>query len=100
MPYELCWSFGILVWVAVFLAGRLVRLHIWAKERVAVREMLHKERVLAIERGVPLPEIPVEEELADPLHARRMMVRGAILLAGIGFGATVAFFFSPSSDLH
>jgi len=100
MPYELWWSFGILAWVAVFLAARLVRLHIRAKERVSVREMLHKERVLAIERGVPLPEIPVEEELADPLHARRMMVRGAIILAGVGAGATLAFYIAPSSELH
>lgn len=99
MPYELWWTFGILAWVAVFLAARLLRLHIRAGERVAIREMLHKERVLAIERGVPLPEIPIDEERVDP-STIYTIARLAIVLIGIGCGATAGFYWAPNAELH
>jgi hypothetical protein len=99
MPYELWWTFGILAWVAVFLAARLIRLQIRAKERVAIREMLHKERVLAIERGVPLPEIPVDEMRADPASVYTM-ARLAIVLIGVGGGVATGFFLAPNAELH
>ena len=100
MPYELWWTFGILAWVAVFLAWRLVRLHIRTRERLSVREMLNKERLLAIERGVPLPEIPFEEERLDSPPSRRTAVVLAVVLVGIGCGATAGFYLAPNRDLH
>lgn len=99
MPYELWWTFGILAWVAVFLAARLIRLQIRAKERVAIREMLHKERILAIERHVPLPEIPLDEERVDR-SSTHTIARLAIVLIGIGCGAAAGFYWAPNAELH
>jgi hypothetical protein len=100
MPYELWWTFGTLAWVAVFLAARLIRLHTRTKERVAIRTMLHKERMLALERGVPLPEIPMEEVSLARQPDRRSIVMLAFLLIGIGGGVTAALYLVPNPELH
>lgn len=100
MPYEIWWTLAVLAWAAIFIAARLIRLHIRAKEHVAIRDMLHRERILALERGVPLPEIPVEEAaIAVPDSRRRAAVLATVLI-GIGGGTLPAFYLAPNYELH
>ncbi|MGH9423036.1 MAG: DUF6249 domain-containing protein [Thermoanaerobaculia bacterium] len=101
MPYELWWTFGLLAWVAMFLAARLVRLHIRGRERIIVRELLHRERMSAIEHSLPLPEIPLEEKALDqPRSDPATMARLAIMLIGAGIGITAGFYFAPNAEIH
>jgi hypothetical protein len=100
MPYEIWWTLAVLAWAVIFLAARLIRQHIRAKEHVAVREMLHRERILALERGVPLPEIPVEETAIAAPDTRRGAVVLATVLIGIGAGTMPAFYLAPNYELH
>jgi hypothetical protein len=55
--FSLFWVFG---WVILL----LVAWHLRATRRERRLERLHKERMMAMEKGVPLPELPVDDEPA------------------------------------
>lgn len=88
LVYNLLWVFG---WVLVFLAVWLVR----SARRQRRIEIIHAERMAAIEKGIPLPELPDYEALSEAaLRARQASVMnprwslgvGAVcLMLGIGF---------------
>jgi len=68
-------------------------------------EMLHQERLAAIERGIPLPELP---ELGPPPprpagpkgeHPNAALATGIILLFG-GLGGVGALALVPAQELH
>ena len=78
-----------------------------------LRDLLHRERLAAIEKGVPLPEIPGESEAeADPLwlrpEAERMRaawLRRVALILGLfflfgGLGMTAGFYFAPDRGFY
>lgn len=58
--YKLLWIFG---WIAALLVIWLVR----SSRKQRRLELIHAERLAAIQKGVPLPELPDYEEL---LHGR------------------------------
>ena len=63
--YNLLWIFG---WVLVFVAVWLVR----SGRRQRRIEIIHAERMAAMEKGIPLPELPDYEALSDgALRARQ-----------------------------
>ena len=76
-----------------------------------LRELVHEERLAAIEKGVPLPEIPSEEE-ADPIwlrpEAERMRaawLRRSALILGLfflfgGLGMTAGFYYAPDRGFN
>ncbi len=88
LVYNLLWVFG---WVLVILAVWLVR----SSRRQRRIEIIHAERMAAIEKGIPLPELPDYEALNDvALRARQASVAhprwslgaGAIcFMLGVGF---------------
>ena len=62
MRDEFFWSTLVLVWVFGWAAVWLVRQRAREAKALKLREMLHRERMAAIEGGVPLPELPDPEE--------------------------------------
>jgi hypothetical protein len=105
MSYEHIWALVVLLTLATT-AGLLVwARHLKEGKRLALREMIHRERMAALEKGVALPELP-----ADPAPAgasdhlvRAARLGGLVLLFG-GIGLTAALFFIPLDpaleDLH
>jgi hypothetical protein len=97
MSYEQVWA--VVTFLAV-LGG--VALAIWARhlreaKKVALREMIHRERMAALEKGVELPELPgdvvgQERGAADgsPWVRSAALLAGVVLLLG-GLGLSVSF---------
>ena len=97
MSYEFYWVlFGL---VLIFgWAG----LSIWAKylrnqQRSRYREMVHKERMAAIDKGIPLGEIPEGEEMDTIVAPERESTGNTqgvrwVRLGSLGFGLTLLFF--------
>ena len=52
--FSLIWVFG---WVILL----LLAWHLRAARRQRRLELQHKERMMAMEKGIPLPELPAEE---------------------------------------
>jgi len=79
------------------------QLRVRARERDAERK--HKERIMAMERGVPLPELPEEPARGSTLGEAWSQLRlnpkwplgaGAVFLM-LGIGVSLALFFSGDS---
>lgn len=85
------WIFG---WVIIGLVGS----HLSNKRRNERLQMVHAERMKAMEKGVPLPELPeLEEEYAStywgspgPRHPRAVL-GAATILATVGVGLSTVF---------
>lgn len=98
------------VWIAIFVPGLLAAaaLAVWARhlresKRVAEREMIHRERLAALEKGAALPELLAGLRApGDPPGNGRGWVSQAALLAGLallfaGVGLFVAFTMIPEA---
>jgi hypothetical protein len=101
--FGLVWIFG---WVAVWLWVQRTR----EDRKLKLREMLNRERLAAIEKGVPLPEIPPLDQ--DPIwlspeaeRVRTRWLRRVALLVGLlaitgGVGMCAAFYWAPDRGFH
>lgn len=118
MSDDFLWSLTGLFWTLVGLIWIFGWATIWYLRRRAVesrslkmRELLHRERLAAIDKGVPLPEIPVEDE-GDPVwlrpEAERMravwlrrlaLVLGLLFLFG-GVGMSAGFYWAPDRGFY
>ncbi|MGH9591642.1 MAG: hypothetical protein ACRD5L_01020 [Bryobacteraceae bacterium] len=80
------WAFG---WVALLLAFY----HLRTLRKRGQMELIHKERMIAMEKGIPLPELPEYESKQPrrllPLNPRWPLGLGAISIM-TGAGATLA----------
>ncbi len=95
--------------LAVILAFIWGRQYLKLRKRHLEREMLHRERLLAMEKGIPLPEFPTLAEepsgsLLDYLSGSIAIPKlalgcGLILIFG-GAGMVAAFLIVPDSELH
>lgn len=96
-PY--IWVFG---WAIVFYF--FSREH--TKKSRHTHELIHKERMSAIEKGVSYPELPpynTEEEHhhgnGSAPNSKRMLAWGAVLLVG-GVGVLISLLISENDDLR
>jgi len=96
LMFSLFWVFG---WVILL----LVAWHLRSSRRERKVERQHKERMMAMEKGIPLPELPAEDDapsrrplLAEIVAAIRINPRwplgiGAVfVMLGIGISAALA----------
>jgi len=103
MIFTLFWVFG---WVILL----LVAWHMRSSRRQRQLELQHKERMMAMEKGIPLPELPAEEDsgrrsglVAEIVGAIRINPRwplglGALfVMLGIGISAALAL---SQEDYH
>ena len=62
-------------------------------ERQRRLEILHQERLAAMEKGIPLPELPIDPPSpAQPADPRVVLILG-IILSGFGAGSMIALSF-------
>jgi hypothetical protein len=105
MSYEHIWALVVLLTLATT-AGLLVwARHLKEGKRLAQREMIHRERMAALEKGVALPELPADPAPAGASdHLTRAARLGGLVLLFGGIGLTAALFFIPLDpaleDLH
>ena len=92
----LVWVFG---WVAFFLLLRMMAL----KKHLVKLELIHRERIAALEKGVPMPELPDYDVPSGPSFLARLSVNprwplglGALLVTtGIGVCAALVLSGDP-----
>ena len=61
-------------------------------ERQRRLEIVHQERLVALEKGIPLPELPIDPpKVAKPPDPHGALVHGIVWTA-LGFGSMIAFF--------
>ena len=100
------------VWVFGFAAVLLVAWHLRNRRRLEKLQIIHEERMKAMEKGIPLPEFPDLEESeskiilgkalasnieATPWNPKWPLGVGALLIMG-GLGTTVAMMLSNFQD--
>ena len=79
--------------------------HSKRRARLRTREMVHRERMAALEHGLPVPELALDQILesqAEPrapiAYIRFVSLVLGLLLASIGTGVVVAFPFIGEDD--
>jgi hypothetical protein len=93
--WGLFWVFG---WAGMWMGLGYLR----NRSRDRRLEMMHKERMAAMERGIPLPELPDLDVYSRRSRERNpdSGLKGGILCAAVGLGAMLAFYLSADPDLH
>lgn len=101
--FGLAWVFG---WALVWQVHHLVR----ERTRVRLREMAHRERLAALERQVPLPELADLDETRDtspwadptmqPVLLGRLALGFGLLALFLGAGICIGFWMSGSPNRH
>jgi len=103
MVFTLFWVFG---WVLLL----ILIWHLKGQRRQRRIELVHQERMLAMEKGIPLPELPdfaeaparsalVEAVASIRINPRWPLGLGAIFVM-VGAGASVAFWLSSIPEPH
>ncbi len=89
-------SIGDALIVAALAAAFVAYLFFKHSERKRRLEIVHQERLVAMEKGIPLPELPLEPpNVPKPPDPREPLLHGIIWLAfGLGGMATL-FFIAP-----
>mgnify|MGYP006277541443 CR=1 FL=1 len=82
--YSLADALIVLAVCGTFVAWMYLR-HKAAQRRV---EIVHRERLAAMEKGIPLPELPSDPPKA-PADPRQLLVHGAVWIA-FGLGSMIA----------
>lgn len=101
--FGLAWVFG---WALVWLLVHLQR----QRTRLRLREMAHRERLAALERQVPLPELPELDEdralspwtdpKAQPVLLARLALGLGLLGLFVGIGFRLGSWLSGDPDQH
>lgn len=82
----------IVVALALALVAYLYFRHVERRRRL---EVVHQERLVAMEKGIPLPELPLDpEKIRKPSDPREPLLHGIVWTA-LGFGAMVALLLGP-----
>ncbi len=95
--FGIAWVFG---WALVWLLHHYLR----ERTRLRLREMAHRERLVALERQVPLPELPDLDEAreispwidlkAQPVLLARLALGLGLLALFVGIGICLGFWIS------
>ena len=85
--------------------------YVHTRKRQEERQMIHRERILAMEKGIPLPEFPIQEDdsakstLLEISNASRSLLPKLTLGCGLivlflGTGVLVALKMSPDDQMR
>jgi hypothetical protein len=95
--------------LAVVLAFIWGRQYLKLRKRHSEREMLHRERLLAMEKGIPLPEFPTLAEepsgslldyMSGSIKISKLTLGCGLILIFGGVGTVAAFLIVPDPDVH
>lgn len=90
MSYEQVWALVALLTLAVAAGLLLWNRHLRETKRLALREMIHRERMTALEKGTALPELPTDPGPPRADHLSRAALLGGLVLVFGGFGLLAA----------
>ena len=80
--------------IVVALAAALVGyLYLKFLERQRRLEILHQERLAAMDKGIPLPELPIDPPSAQPPADPRIILMLGIIIGAFGAGSMIALSF-------
>ncbi len=83
--------------VAALAAAFVAYLYFKHIERQRRLEIVHQERLAAMEKGIPLPELPLDPpKVRTPPDPRAPLIHGIVWLA-LGFGAMLALRLFPNA---
>ena len=83
--------------VAALAAAFVAYLYFRHLERQRRLEVLHQERMAAMDKGIPLPELPLDPlKVPKPPDPREPLMHGIVWLA-LGFGAMLALRLIPNA---
>lgn len=92
------WALIAFGFVTVFIVVMKLARNAREARRLAAREMLHRERLAAIDKGLPLHELPAElmfepkdEEFRTVAAARNAALAAGLIIAPAGIGMMVGF---------
>jgi hypothetical protein len=71
--------------VAGFIAFRQIKSREWQRRM----EIIHAERLVAMDKGIPLPELPLDPPKIDEPQDPRGLIFIGILLIAVGVGAMI-----------
>lgn len=83
-------SIGEGISVLAIAAAVVAYFYLESRERLRRLELVHQERLAAMEKGVPLPELPIDPPRRERPPDRRAPLIIGIVLAAFGFGSMVA----------
>jgi hypothetical protein len=80
-------------------AGIVGYLHVTHRSRQKKIEIIHQERMAAMEKGIPLPEFPLERERERQPDPRVLPILGLILLS-LSLGTMIALYLILPAPSH
>ena len=90
-------SIGDGIIVAALAAAFVAYLYFKHIERLRRLEVVHQERLAAMDKGIPLPELPLDPpKVPKPPDPRAPLIHGIVWLA-LGFGAMLALRLIPNA---
>src|SRR5688572_19711960 len=91
-------SIGDGIIVAAVAAAIVAYLYFKHVERRRRLELLHQERLAAMDKGIPLPELPLDApKVRTPPDPRAPLIHG-IVWSALGGGAVLALLLFPRAD--
>lgn len=98
-------AFGAL-WIFGCTAALIIVWHLRSKQRIEKLNLVHQERMRAMEKGIPLPEFPDLDEESSRIVIERLRLNprwplglGALCIM-TGLGITVAFLLSNDPEFN
>ncbi|HLK03272.1 MAG TPA: hypothetical protein VKT53_02445 [Candidatus Acidoferrum sp.] len=80
-------------------AGIVGYLYVKHQSRQKRLEIIHEERMAAMEKGIPLPEFPLEPAQEGPHDANVMPILGMVLLT-LSIGAMIVLYLNLPVESH
>lgn len=90
-------SIGDALIVTAIAAAVVAYLFIKHRERQRRLEIVHEERMAAMQKDIPLPELRLDEPAPTGTDPREMLLHGIVWLA-FGVGGMLTLFFIGSAD--
>jgi hypothetical protein len=87
--------------VSLALAGGIVGyVYVKAQSHLKKTEIVHKERLAAMEKGIPLPEFPLEQsQERREIDANTITILGTVLFT-LSVGTMIAMYLNLSPQTH
>ena len=77
--------------IVVALAGTLLGyLYLKYREKLRRLEIIHQERLAAMDKGIPLPELPIDPPVVQRLSDPHIPLILGIVLVALGAGSMIA----------
>ena len=107
MPYEILWALMLLVFAAtltsmIFFIGHARKKQLF-EQKYRLRQLLHEERMRALEKDIPLVEIPsleeeifalTEEAVPEQIRRQKRWRTIGILTLAVSIGVSASFYLS------